>query len=92
MNKKNLAIFLSRLNKVTSPSSELEQYATDPEIASFLLWKAYMAGDIEDKIVADFGSGNGIFGIGALLLNAKKVYFVEIDKKSIKTLMPMNRG
>jgi putative methylase len=86
MNKKTLAVLLSRLNTINNPKPYLEQYQTDSEIASIILWQAYMNGDIEDKLVADLGCGNGIFGIGALLLGAKKVYFVEKDKESVSVL------
>ena len=84
LNKKSLAIFLSKLKKQESVSASLEQYPTDSDSAAHILWHAYMSGDIEDKVVADFGCGNGIFGIGALILGAKKVYFVDIDKNSIE--------
>jgi putative methylase len=83
-NKKTLAIFLSKLAKQKKFSAYLEQYATDPDSAAHILWQAYMQGDIEDRIVADFGCGNGIFGIGALALGAKKVYFIDVDKKAIE--------
>src|SRR3989344_3795630 len=78
MNKKNLAIMLSRLEKVNFRSASLEQYETDSEFAATLLWNAFLHGDIQDKVIADLGCGNGILGIGALLLGAKKVYFVDV--------------
>jgi putative methylase len=83
MNKKKLAIELSKLEKVEDTKAEYEQYATDSETAASILWNAFMRGDIENKVVADLGCGNGIFGIGALMLGAKLVYFVDVDKKSI---------
>ncbi len=83
MNKKQLAIKLSKLEKVEKVKAYFEQYATDSEMAATILWDAYMNGNIEDKIVADFGCGNGIFGIGALLLGAKLVYFIDIDNDSL---------
>lgn len=83
MNKKKLAISLSKLEKFKQPDYKLEQYQTPSEIAAEALWIAYMNNDIQDKIIADFGCGNGIFGIGSLLLGAKKVYFVDIDEKMI---------
>lgn len=86
MNKKELAIFLSKLKSIDIPKPSLEQYATDSEIASLVLWTAYMNGDINNKKIADFGAGHGILGIGALLLNAKKVFFIEKDNRLIKTL------
>ena len=38
----------------------------------------------EGKVVADLGCGNGVFGIGALLLGAEKVIFLDVDKKAIE--------
>ncbi len=83
MNKKKLEIELSKLEKFEKVKADLEQYATDSETAASILWNAFMQGDIEDKIVADLGCGNGIFGIGALMLGAKVVYFVDIDKGAL---------
>lgn len=85
MKKKDLAIFLSRLETSKSPTASLEQYATDSEIAADVLWDAYLRGDVEGKVVADLGCGNGVLGIGALVLGAKKVYFVDMDKKAVQT-------
>ena len=84
--KRKLAIELSRLEDVENPKLELEQYTTDSELASELLWNAYMLGDVENKVVADLGAGNGILGIGALIMGAKKVYFVELDSDAVKVL------
>ena len=53
LNKKSLAIFLSKLKKQESVSASLEQYPTDSDSAAHILWHAYMSGDIEDKVVAD---------------------------------------
>ncbi len=83
VSKKELAIILSRLKKFHKASVKLEQYETDSEIASDVLWRAYMSGDISDKVIVDFGSGTGLLGIGCLILGAKKVYFVEIDKNAV---------
>ena len=79
MNKKKLAIALSKLKKVTSLNPAKEQYQTESELAADFLWLAYTNRDIENKIIADLGSGNGILGIGALLLGAKFVYFLESE-------------
>jgi len=84
MNKKQLAIKLSKLKGFENPKLKLEQYFLDSEIASEMIWIAYLNGDIENKVVADFGAGTGILGYGALLLGAKKVYLVEKDKEVIK--------
>ncbi len=82
MNKKRLAISLSKLKSFKGEAS-LEQYSTDSEIAADLLWYAFLHGDIEGKSVLDLGCGNGILGVGALLLGAKKAYFLDIDKEAL---------
>ncbi len=84
--KKQLAIQLSRLSAFEIPKIQLEQYSTDPEIAATVLWDALMKGDIAGKTVADFGCGTGIFGIGALLLGAQHVYFIEKDQDAVEIL------
>ena len=76
MDKKELSILLSKLIEQENLKIDLEQYQTESELAGEILWKAFLNNDIKNKIIADFGCGNGIFGIGALLLGAKKVYFL----------------
>lgn len=83
MGKKNLAVLLSKIKVFEDPNIKLEQYQTDSEIAAEALWFAYMNKDIKGKIIADLGCGTGIFGFGALILGAEKVYFVDVDEKSI---------
>ena len=85
MNKKSLAVQLSKLISISSNNPSLEQYQTDSEIAAEILWNVFMNNDTKDKIIADLGCGNGIFGIGALILGAKLVYFVDIDRLNIET-------
>ncbi len=84
--KSQIAIILSRLESFTDPDISIEQYQTDSEIASDILWHAHMKGLIAGKVVADLGAGTGILGIGAILLGASKVYLVEKDKAAIKIL------
>lgn len=84
VSKSQLAIALSKLKTFEDPVIQKEQYATDSEIAAEVLWNAFMSGDIEDKTVADLGCGTGVLGIGALLLGAKKVYFVDKDEPALK--------
>ncbi len=86
VSKSELAIELSKLEVFSKPKEDLEQYPTDSEIGATVLWNAYMKGWIKDKKVIDFGAGSGILGIGALLLDAKEVVFVENDKEIIGTL------
>ncbi|MFH0797865.1 MAG: METTL5 family protein [Candidatus Woesearchaeota archaeon] len=83
MDKKKLALMLSKLKTFESADNHLEQYPTESEIASDVLWIAFMSGDVKGKSVADFGCGPGIFGIGCLLLGAKKAVFVDVDKKAL---------
>lgn len=85
ISKSGLAVILSSLEGFQNPKLREEQYMTDSEIAASVLWNAFLLGDIEGKIVADLGCGTGILGIGALLLGAGKVLFVDADKNALKT-------
>ncbi|MBU1205200.1 MAG: METTL5 family protein [Nanoarchaeota archaeon] len=82
--KSKLAVLLSKLRVFETPKLRAEQYTTDSEIAADVLWQAYYLKDIENKTIADLGSGTGILGLGILLLGAKKVFFVESDSDSVK--------
>ncbi|MEK6934929.1 MAG: METTL5 family protein [Nanoarchaeota archaeon] len=81
--KKQLEVILSKLKQVESPKVELEQYPTPGILAAQVLWHAYMNDDINGKIVADLGCGNGILGIGANLLDSKKTFFLDSDPSSL---------
>jgi putative methylase len=85
--KKQLAVLLSKLKVFEHPHLSLEQYPTDGEIAATILWDAHMQGEIDGKIIADFGCGTGILGIGALALGAKHVVFIEVDSKLFPLLI-----
>ncbi len=84
--RKELAIFLSRLKPFEKPNMQLEQYSSDGDSAATLLWQAMIDGNIEDKEIVDLGSGTGILGIGALLLGAKKIIFIDSDASTYNTL------
>ena len=43
-------------------------------------------GDVEDSIVVDFFAGSGALGLEALSRGAEKVYFVEKDARTCKTI------
>ena len=86
MRKKQLEIFLSNLREMEDPDMFEEQYTTPGDIASEIVLFAYHRGDIEGKTVVDLGAGTGRLGIASLLLGAKKVYFVEKDKRAIAIL------
>ena len=83
MNKKELELKLERLENLESAKFEFEQYSTPASIAADILNYAYLTGDIEDKSIADFGSGNGIFSIGASLLGASRVISIDIDPEAL---------
>ncbi|MGB0726070.1 MAG: METTL5 family protein [Candidatus Poseidoniaceae archaeon] len=59
--------------------SDLEQYATEGNLAAE--WLAAMAafGDLDGRAVVDVGAGNGILGLGALMLGAASVRLIEAD-------------
>jgi putative methylase len=84
--KSGLAIVLSKLKDFKEPNIELEQYSTPSEIAAEILWTALFKGEVRDKTVLDAACGPGYLGIGALLLGAEKVYFVDISKESLDIL------
>ncbi len=83
MKKKELELILSKIDGNISKNSKLEQYFTPASLASEILYKAAGEGNISLKTVADLGTGNGIFAIGAYLLGAKKVYGIDIDPKMV---------
>lgn len=86
MSQKSLAVFLSKLEVFKQPKENLEQYATDSEVAAQALWHASMLGWIEDKEIIDLGAGTGVLGIGCIVLGAKKTIFIEVDKNPLEIL------
>ena len=82
--KSSLAVVLSRITVFSRAKVRLEQYPTDSEIAAEVLWSAFLKGDIENKVIVDLGAGTGILGLGAMLLGAKKVYFIDIDPEALE--------
>lgn len=86
--KKELAIILSRLEDFPATAGKeellLEQYSTPSEIAADWLWNMIALGDIAGKVIIDLACGPGFLGLGALLLGAKKVYFVDKSPIAIK--------
>jgi len=81
--KKDLAVVLSRLKGFSEPSWELEQYATPSEIAADWVWNAALKGDIGGRVILDAACGPGILGVGALLMGARKVFFVDKSKEAV---------
>ncbi|MBI2646848.1 methyltransferase [Candidatus Woesearchaeota archaeon] len=84
LSKSRVAILLSSLKGFEEPKVVKEQYAIDSEICASMLWNAYLLEDIEGKVIVDLGCGTGLLGIGALLLGAKHVIFVDMDKNALE--------
>jgi len=82
--KSQLAIVLSQLKGFENPKVRDEQYLVDSEIAAGVLWEAFLCGNIEKKQVADLGCGTGLLGLGALLLGASTVFFVDRDGDALR--------
>ena len=83
--RSELAIVLSKLKTFENGKVRLEQYPTDSEVGADILWNAGFR-DISGKVIVDLGCGTGILGIGALLLGAKRVIFIDIDDKVLEVL------
>ena len=84
MKQKDLEIILTNLLNFSDPKIFLEQYQIPPRLAAMITWRAYQLGDIENKIVADFCCGTGLFAIAAKILGAKEVYGIEIDEDALE--------
>lgn len=72
------------LKQPDRPNASLEQYHTETDTASAILFDAAMRHDIEGKSVADLGCGAGVFAIGAMMLGASSATGVDIDERSIE--------
>ena len=86
MRPKHLAIKLSKLAPHPCENVTLEQYATEGDLASYWMLAVDELDGFERSTVVDMGAGNGILGIGALLLGASKVIFVETDPAALDVI------
>lgn len=81
---KQLESVLSDIGDFEAPKYQLEQYKTSAAIAARALYSIEQAyGDIEGRIVGDFGTGTGILGIGCAVLGADFVVGVDMDDDAI---------
>jgi len=81
MRVRRLAMLLSGLEQIQSQSIELEQYATDGDLAARWLTDISTFGDLHEGCsVADLGAGNGVLGLGAMALGAGRTILVEADQ------------
>ena len=78
--RKKLEILLQKLAFPSEYNNDLEQYLTDPHVASMLVYQAFQNGDIEGKTVADLGCGNGLLAFGSAIMGAKHVYALDSDQ------------
>ncbi|NLI62421.1 MAG: methyltransferase domain-containing protein [Methanosarcinaceae archaeon] len=84
MKLRKLEMILESVSDFKEPDPSLEQYKTPATLSAKLIHMAFMSGDIENKIVYDFGCGTGILAIASALLGAKKVIGFDIDKIAIE--------
>lgn len=82
---KKLEEYLQCLDDFESPNIKLEQYITPYHLASTVLFTIQSNyGDIENKLVADLGSGCGMLSVGSAILGSAHVVGFEIDEKAIE--------
>ncbi len=84
MKRQQLEIALQQLNPLVARDPKLEQYSTPANVAADIVWEAFAAGDIEERMVADLGCGNGVFSIGSKLMGAAEVTGIDIDPKAVE--------
>lgn len=82
---KKLEEYLQGVDNFEKPKIRLEQYATPSHIASCMMYTIQSKyGDLEDKLVADLGSGCGMLSIASFLLGAKHTIGFEIDPDAVE--------
>eukprot|EP00897_Mesotaenium_endlicherianum_P002910 jgi/Mesen1/2647/ME000166S01772 len=85
MKLKQLESYLGDIEQFQDPKVELEQYATGTHIAAHMMYMVEGTyGDIEGRRVADFGTGSGILGIAACLLDAAYVVGLDVDPDALE--------
>ena len=82
MRLRKLGMALSKLDVKENMVASLEQYVTPGDLASRWLFDIQAFGALSSGCrVADLGAGNGILGIGAVMMGAGFVKLVEADQK-----------
>lgn len=80
MRPKHLAIELSKLTPHPQHRLELEQYATEGDLAAFLVLAVDQLDNLKQKHVVDIGAGNGVLGLGCGMLGASNITLIEGDE------------
>ena len=83
MRLRTLAMRLSSLQPHPCNSVALEQYSTGGDLVARWLSDIAAFDDLFDGCsVVDLGSGNGVLGLGALLMGASSATLVEVDEEA----------
>lgn len=82
MRPKHLAIELSKLKPHPCLRVELEQYATEGDLAAYWMLGVDQVDDVQGKHIVDLAAGNGILGLATLLLGAEHVTLIEGDSSA----------
>ncbi|MGC8975102.1 MAG: METTL5 family protein [Thermoprotei archaeon] len=80
VSKKWLEITVSRVPGFKKPKEELEQYITPSDVVADLVWSAFMAGEIEGRVVHDLGCGTGRIALASSMLRPKYVVCSDVDE------------
>ena len=87
MRPKHLAIELSKLQPHPCRSVELEQYATEGDLAAYWMLGVDQLDSVEGKHVVDLAAGNGILGLATMFLGASKVTLIEADEQAVEVAL-----
>ncbi len=81
-------MMLSDLEQIQTQSVDLEQYATDGDLAARWLTDISSFGDlVEGCTVADLGAGNGVLGLGAMVMGAGRAILVDTDQAACEAAL-----
>lgn len=85
MKLKELESILSQVERFRDPKYKLEQYNTSSHLAARMVFTAdTVYDDIEDKVVADFGTGSGVLAIAAQVLGSSYTVGYDIDPDALE--------